>query len=145
MTAELSLGGQDIRQAAARSSHSGIFFDLMSGYSEPAAARGIDTIIPGAEGVVARNRVATVRSIVLQGYVVGSSASDWRSKTDTLMALLDPAANPQDLVIASSYLGVSGTKTISVRVLNCVGGEPMYAVGFQSWSIELESLGPDWA
>lgn len=142
---ELSLGGQDIRQAGARTSHSGIFFDLVAGYSEPAAARGIDTVIPGAEGRTARNRVSDVRRIVLEGRVLGSSVSDWRTKTDTLMALCDPAHDPMDLIIADSYLGVGSTKTISVRVVNCVGGEPMYAIGTQFWSIELESVGADWA
>ena len=84
--AELTYDGQDIRQAAARTSGSGIFFDLVAGYSEPANVRGVDTIIPGLAGRTARDRVRDTRRIVLEGYVVGTSASDWRSKTDTLMA-----------------------------------------------------------
>lgn len=142
--AELSFDSQDIRQSAARSSQSGIFFDLVSGYAEKATARGVDTVIPGASGRVERNRVKDGRRIVLEGYVVGTSASDWRSKTDTLMAKMDPSLDSKNLVITDSYLGVSGTKTIACRVVNVVGG-PIVAQKFQTWSIELESVAPDWS
>lgn len=142
--AELAYDSQDIRQAAARTSGSGIFFDLVSGYAEKATTRGVDTVIPGADGRVARNRVKDVRRIVLEGYVVGTSASDWRSKTDTLMAKMDPSLDNKNLVIDDSYLGVGSTKTIACRVVNVVGG-PITAARFQTWSIELESVAPDWS
>lgn len=141
--AELTYDGQDIRQAAARTSGSGIFFDLVAGYSEPANVRGVDTIIPALAGRTARNRVRDTRRIVLEGYVVGTSASDWRSKTDTLMGVMD-SLTEENLVIADSYLGVSGTKTIATRVVNLVGG-PIVAMRFQTWSIEMESVAPDWS
>ena len=50
----------------------------------------------------------------------------------------------ENLVIADSYLGVSGTKTIATRVVNLVGG-PIVAMRFQTWSIEMESVAPDWS
>lgn len=141
--ATMTYGGTDIRVTATRTT-SAIFLDLVAGYAEPALARGVDTIIPGATGRVARVHVKDVRRILLEGYVIGTSASDWRSKTDTLMALLSPAAAPANLVLGDSYLGVSGTKTISCRVVNVVGG-PIDSARFQTWSIELESLAAEWS
>lgn len=142
---ELEFASQDIRQAAARTSDSGIFLDLVSGYSEPAVPRGEDTIIPSIAGRVARDRVADYRRIILEGYVIGTSASDFRSKTDTLMSVMDPTDNPATLTVKSGYLGVSGDKTILARVVNMVGGPPVKGPRFQTWSIELESVAPDWS
>lgn len=141
---DLLFAAQDIRQAAARSSHSGIFLDLVSGYSEPATVRGEDTIVPSIAGRVVRDRVKDVRRIVLEGYVIGTSASDWRSKTDTLMSVMDPSDNPATLTVKSGYLGVGSDKTISARVVNIMPG-PITGSYFQTWSIELESVDPDWA
>lgn len=140
--AEITFDSEDIREASARTSQSGIFFDLVTGYHEPADVRGIDTIIPGATGRVARSRVKDVRRVVLEGYVVGTSTANWRTHTDTLMSKLQ-AVTVKNLVLGDAYLGVSGTKTLACRVVNMVGG-PIVAGRFQTWSIELESVTPDW-
>lgn len=136
---DLTLRGVDIR------TRGGIFLDLDRGYSEPPEVRGRDVIVPARAGRVARGRVADRRSIVLTGYVQGTSASDWRLKTDTLMALLDATLDPGDLVVDDEYLGLAGglTATISVRCVNAIGG-PIFNQTFQTWSIELESVDPDW-
>lgn len=148
MADDLTLGGTSIRVAAARAAigvGTGIFLDLVSGYAEPATARGEDTIIPSIAGRVIRDRVKDYRRIVLEGYVIGTSASDWRSKTDALMALLSGTyASGSNLVIANAYLGTSSSKTIAVRCVNVMPG-PIFAQLFQTWSIELESVAPDWS
>lgn len=141
--AELSYDSQDIRQSAARSSGSGIFLDLVSGFFEPASARGDVTIIPGLAGVVDRVRVGHTKKILLVGYVRGTSASDWNSKTATLMGKMVPYNAAANLVVADSYLGTTGTHTISARVMNIVPG-PIVAQRFQTWSIELESIARVW-
>lgn len=143
--AELSFASQDIRQAAARTTGSGIFFDLVAGFFEPANPRGEDTIIPGLAGRTERVYVADNRNpIVLQGYVTGTSTSDWNSKTTTLMGVMLPYGAVANLVIASSYLGTSGTWTIGARVLNLIPGIPVKGPTFQTWSIELESMASVW-
>lgn len=142
--ATLTFDGEDIRESAARgATASGIFLDLVSGWNEPATVRGVDTVIPSLAGRVPRIRVKDARRIVLEGYVVGTSASDWATHTATLMAKMQPSADPDNLVIADGYLGTTGTKTIAARVVNIVPGE-IVASRFQRWSIELESVAPDW-
>jgi hypothetical protein len=142
--AELEYADLDIREADARSTGSGIFFDIVAGFFEPSSTRGGDTVIPGLAGRVSRNRVKDVRRILLEGFVIGTSASDWATNTAALMAVMDPSLDAEDLVLDDDYLGVTGTGTIAARVVNVVGG-PIVAARFQTWSIELESVAPDWA
>jgi hypothetical protein len=134
---DLTLDAQDIRTRGA------IFFDLVAGYFEPSDVRGSDTVIPAADGRVVRNRVVDVRRIRLDGYVAGTSASDWNTNTAALFALLDPTAT-HTLTIGTGYLGVGSSKSITVRFINAVGG-PITAQRYQSWNIDLESVDPEWA
>lgn len=136
--ADLTLGGTDLRD------RTGIFLDLVSGYFEPADVRGSDTVIPALAGRVERNRVKDTRRVVLSGYVTGSSASDWNANVTALMALCDPTALAV-LTVNSPYLGASGSSSLNVRFVNAIGGEPMYGVLYQSWSLEFESIDPDWS
>jgi hypothetical protein len=139
----LTFDGQDIRQAGALTG-SGIYLDLVSGYAEPASVRGVDTVIPNADGRVFRSRVRDNRRILLVGYVVGSSAADWRTNTDALFAVMVPTNDPADLVISGGYLGTGGSPTIACRFLNASGETPENGPKFQRWTIELESVVPDW-
>lgn len=134
----LTLGGTDIHD------RSGIFLDLVRGFNEPAALRGVDSVIPTLAGRIPRNRAPDTRTVTLEGYVTGSDAADWQANVAALMALL--TTDESDLVIADGYLGTTGTLTLPVRCLSVpMGGSPMYAVMYQTWSIELTSVTPDWA
>lgn len=135
--ADLTLDGLDIRDRAS------IFFDLMSGYYEPAEVRGSDTIVPALDGRVVRNRVIDSRRIRLDGYVTGTDTTDWAANTSNLMAACN-AVTRVDLVIDDGYLGTVGTPTISVLLVNAIPGPPTYGVLYQSWSLEFESIAPDW-
>lgn len=137
MADDLNLGGTNIR------TRGGIFFDLVKGYFEPPEVRGVDTDIPGTAGRVSRNRVAVRRTITLDGYVEGSTPSDWRTKTETLFGELDPTS-PQTLTVANGYLGTTGSHAVTVRFLNAVQGLPINGPRFQTWSIELECIDPGW-
>lgn len=142
--ADLTLDGLDIKE----STKDGIQLDLVSGFYEPPVFRGSDTIVPGAGGRVVRNRVEDVRRIILEGYVTGTSAADWATNTNSLMLTLYGSASgdPVNLVVTAPYLGTAaGPYTIAVRFVNAVGGDPMYAVKYQRWSIELEAVSPDWS
>ena len=135
--ADLSLDGLDIRDTG------GIFFDLMSGLFEPAEVRGTDTVVPALAGRVARNRVKDTRKVVLTGYVTGTNAADMITNTQTLMAACDPA-NIVDLVVDDGYYAGIGPTTLAVRFVNAIPGPPTYGVLYQSWSLEFESITPDW-
>jgi hypothetical protein len=138
MTDSLNFNSTNIRTAH------GIFLDLVSGYFEPAEVRGIDVVVPGASGRTVQSRVKDKRTIMLTGYVEGSDAADWESKTTTLMTAMDRSAAPPTLTVANSYLGTTGSHTIAARCVNLVPG-PIIAGRFQRWSIELESVAPDWS
>lgn len=136
--AALTFGGQNIRTTG------GIFFDLVAGYFDPPEVRGSDDIIPSTAGRTVRNRVKDRRRIVLEGYVQGSTAAVWRANMDTLFGVMLPTT-PANLVIADNYLGTTGTKTISARFINAIGDTPIAGPIFQRWTIELESVAPDWS
>jgi FlaG/FlaF family flagellin (archaellin) len=135
--ADLTIDAQDVRTRGA------IFLDLVSGYFEPSNVRGVDTVIPASDGRVVRNRVVDDRTIRLEGYVQGSSASNWNSNTAALFTALDPTST-HTLTIGTGYLGVASPKTITVRFVNAVGGQ-IVAQTYQPWNIELESVDPEWA
>lgn len=139
MADNLNLGGTNIRTTG------GTFFDLVKGYFEPPEVRGVDTDIPGTDGRISRNRKYVRRVITLEGYIKGSSASDWRSKTAAFFALCDPKT-PVTLTVDNGYLGTTGgAHATTVRFLNAVGGPPMLGPTFQTWSIELETIVPTWS
>jgi hypothetical protein len=136
----MTLDSLDIKEAAL----TGIQMDLVRGYFEPPSVRGADLVIPGADYRVVRDRRKDARILLLEGYVTGTSASDWRTNVEALMAKCTGLA-AINLVIADGYLGTTGTHTIAVRCLPPpVGGPPLYAVKYQTWSIEFLALA-DWS
>lgn len=124
----------------------GLDLHLTMGYSEHASVRGTDVVIPNIAGRYVRNRIADVRTLRLEGHVSALTPEEWRIATDTLMALCDPTLDPGELVMTSPYLGLASgvTATINARVVNVVGGPIIAGKLFQRWSIELESVDPDW-
>lgn len=136
----LTLGGTDIH------SRTGIFLDLKRGYFESASLRGRDLVIPGANGQTIRSRRTDTRLVLLEGYVTGTSSSDFGTNGEALRALL-AGLTPIDLVIADGYLGTTGTKTLSVRcVPPSLFGDALYVLAkpYMSASVELISVSPDW-
>jgi hypothetical protein len=142
MSSDLTYRGTDIRLA-----NKTIFFDLVRGYSEPAEVRGTDTVVPATAGRTARTHVLDRRIIELEGYIYGASGTAWRSTTDTVMALFSGTASPGTIAVSNTYLGVSGTATITARAISTIGGPIITTASgvFQTWNVQLESLDPDWA
>lgn len=130
-----------------------IVLDIIRGYAEPAEPRGTDIPIPGKHGRLEMARKKDRRSILLEGYVLGTGASltaqqqSWRTSTDALMALMDRTLASGALVVTSPYMGLAaGSKSINAKCLNVMPG-PIVGLYHQRWSIELEAIGdpPDWA
>lgn len=131
-----------------------VYFDLHSGYWEPADVRGVDNVAPGIPGRYRRNRVKDHRIIELRGWIRGhgSTASerqlDWAATTTAILALFDPTGAAGTLAVVSPYLGLpAGSKSISAYPLNAVGGAVESEMTYQLWSLQLEAVGnpPDWA
>lgn len=126
----------------------GIRLDIVRGFLVPPDFRGTDTVIPGRRGRVSRNRVEDVREVILEGYVAGSTAADWRTKTDLLLATLEEGGStePGLLLAYDGYLGLGPGVVASIyaRVKNAVEGPIRFGSSFQTWSIALESVDADW-
>ena len=113
----LTFGGTDIQQDPF-----GIFLEIVHGLNEVPSVRGVDTIVPGLAGRIARNRVTDVLLIELQGLVAGlgtdeaAQREDFRDLVATFRALFDPT------VIAAlvATLEDGGTSTIAARTLNII-------------------------
>lgn len=127
--------------------YTGIRLDIVRGFLTPPAVRGQDIVIPARAGRDSGNRVADVLSILLEGYVGGEDAEEWRENTDALIAVLDEnAVVPGSLIARAPYLGLAtgAVATISARVKNYVEGPVRAGATVQTWSIELESIDPYW-
>ncbi len=124
----------------------GTKLQLTQGYPGFVTVRGKDYIVPGRRGRVAMPRVADLRTLLIEGYIQAASFDDYRDLADTMALLFDPELDAQVLSISGPYLGLppGTTKTINARVLNVVLGPLLGDGTFRHWSIELESVDPDW-
>lgn len=126
--------------------------DIVRGLHEPADVRGKDSIAPGREGRYARNRVKDTRKILLEGQVrgLGTTATERQQSLhetlQTIMAVMERDLAPGELAVDGGDYGLppGETWTIDARCVNAIGGPIRSGWSFQEWSIELESVDPDW-
>lgn len=136
----LTYGAVDIQQ-----SDLGIFLEITAGLDDSPDVRGIDVVVPGADGQVARPRRFDHRRILLAGHVMGNGDDEttrrtaYRSLRQTLSALFDATADPADLV---ATLEDDSTATIPCRTLSLVAIEVIPSE-FANVSIELLAV-EDW-
>lgn len=136
---------------------SGICLDVTRGFLAPPSVRGADTVIPDRPGRVGGNRVSDLTNVVLEGYVRGNTAAEWRTYTDLLMEAIregardgDDPIDPGELIVRSPYLGLPATleASITCRVDNAIPGPiiggPNLPYRLQMWSVALVSIDPDW-
>lgn len=127
-----------------------IWFDLVKGFAEPSEVRGEDYDLPGAVGRVWAPKVRSSRIIEITGFVrgVGSSLEErqqsWRTSTDALMDLMQFDDDPGPMVVVPPYLGTQSEWTIDAVAINTLGGPVTARMTFQSWSIQLISVDPEW-
>jgi hypothetical protein len=123
-----------------------LLFRCVRGLYDLPRVRGRDTVIPGAAGRTARDRVRDVRVIELEGHIFGTGATtalqvaDAESALEALRTLFDPTRDAATLVVTTS----TGSKSISARPLNMVVDEGLMPV-HRLVSVELEAVGADWA
>lgn len=132
-----------------------IHLDLI-GYGESPAVRGEDHVMPRAEGREVGTRRKDVYRFVLEGYVEGTGADpdaralSWRTATDALLAVMDLSlapglvevgpASPARFPASSPYLGLTGDKEITARVVSRARGPVQRHMSFQTWSFEMECV-----
>lgn len=129
-----------------------VYFDMPIGYSEPAEVRGEDDVVPEAAGRELGARIKDRRLIQLEGHVRGIGAdtaartADWRASTDLLTAAIQQDGLPGDLVVGGGYLGITGTASLSARVIRVIPGPITNRMSFQTWGIQLECVDspPEW-
>jgi hypothetical protein len=124
----------------------GIFLELVRGLNEPPRVRGVDTVVPGLAGRIARNRTGDGFILELHGYVAGLGTSgyaqgaSWRDQVNTFRVLFDPTQDPVGVV---ATLEDGSTATCSARTLPTVVWVQR-APTCAEVSVEMESLDTDW-
>lgn len=136
----LTYGGQDVQDL------DGIFLELVRGLAEHPSMRGMDTIVPRAEGRTRRNRVGDVLTIELRGWVRGAGMDEAAQRADfatnrlAFRTLFDPRLGDQELV---ATLEDGSTATISAAATErTVWNQQLPS--FHYVSVELDSVAPDW-
>lgn len=140
-TLGLVVAGFDVQQPDL-----GIFLEIKQGFNETPEVRGIDVVVPRADGRIARNRRADIRQIVLQGYVAGSGATHademdaFRANVLIMQAFFDPVLDPLELQVTDESGSIW---TINARPLNTLWNERVQSV-YADVSVALESVDPYW-
>ncbi len=131
-------------------------------YNEPALVRGVDDVVPQAEGRDIGARRKDVLRFTLEGVVRGTGvdpdarALSWRVATDQLMAVMDFSLDPGLVEVgpdapamfpdSSPYLGLTGDRELNARCVSMVRGPVQHHMSHQSWSFEMECIDspPEW-
>ena len=124
--------------------HRRLSFWVVSGLDDGMEVRGEDTIIPGAAGRVARDRIRDRRVIEIQGWVQGTGADpgdDMRDAMETLRTLFDPTRSSATLSVLLE--DQTRTASISCRPLpeTMIEYLDAYAIGM---NVRFEAIGNDW-
>lgn len=116
-----------------------VWLDVKEGLFEHYEVRGKDTVVPGDEGEIPRNRVPGKLRIVLKGWIRGSSWSAYWTLVKEMKTLFDPARAPATLSVP---LDDGTTGTIEARPVNIIpaGDEAIGAA--REWSVELRAVDP---
>jgi hypothetical protein len=130
-------------------SNGNYFTFIRGGLQSLATYRGEDDIVPEASGRYAGVFTPDTRDVALHGIVVGTSRTNFRSRADSLLAVMDPT-ELVTIVVHPPHFGLSTgeTATLSnVRPLRIVGPEPSDR-WYEGWEVTLELVcidsPPDW-
>jgi hypothetical protein len=121
---------------------------IVSGLNDGLEVRGEDTVVPGARGQLARERVADVRRVVvrcdIQPVGVGEAArlAAAQALRDELEGLFDPEAEPATL---EGVAWDGSTRSIEVRTEPGVVWDESRALAVEGATFLLTATEPDWA
>lgn len=124
----------------------GIFLDLYAGGpGEIAEVRGVSQVIPGADGMLARNRNVQRRRIELRGFCRGIASSETTDRGDywdNRITLAD-WFHPEQMGTLSATLPNGEVWTIEARTLPPIVYD-QEVPSFARVSVVLESVDPHW-
>jgi hypothetical protein len=123
---------------------------LVRGLDEGSRVRGVDTMIPGAAGRIAEERVGDGRTLEGIGWVAGTGgtpaeqAADFEAAMAELRALFDPTLDPGTLEV---LLADGSTASIQARTMP---EEPEWGDDknplYREFNVEWEAVdGADWS
>lgn len=122
---------------------------LTTGLDSGPRVRGVDTIIPSAEGRVVRNRVADGRTIGLEGWVMGTGSTlanqrdDFRDAIEEMRAIFDPTLAPGTLEV---ILEGGTVAQIDARTMpEEPQWGPISVPTYREFSVDLEAVDDDWS
>ena len=127
-----------------------IHLEVTQGLWELPEVRGEDSIVPGLNGRIPRNRVRDRRMIVLAGWVQGTGANetDRLASFTNLMDELDNLFRP-DMFVSTADPILTGTawdgttRSIAARPISLLPG-PSPIPGVRPVTVTLEAVEPDW-
>lgn len=132
----------------------GVWLDLVEGYFEPAEVRGEDDVAPEAAGQEPGARIRHQRILTLEGHVRGAGgtpeerSTDWHTRTQALMAVMQLHSDPGLVEVDGPYLGIptGTTYELTARVIRVIPGRVRNRMSFQTWSFQLKCIDspPEW-
>ncbi len=137
----LTFKGTDIQR-----SNLELHCDIVSGLNDGIELRGEDTVIPGAEGMMARTRVKNLRRVILRATIqpVGTDEDDrlaaWQTLRDEMETLFDPTVEGTLAGVAND----GSTRSIDVRPEDGWVWEETAAVGVETAVILMTAVDPNW-
>jgi hypothetical protein len=120
---------------------------VVRGLNELPEVRGKDTIVPGMNGRIARNRKLDRLIIEWEGLIQGAGSTedakreDFRDLIDSIRSLMNPVQDPYELVVT---LEDGSTRSITARPINAMF-EAEFVPSYREASLEWESVdSADW-
>lgn len=134
------------RSVELRSPTDGLWFVILGGRWDGLEVRGEDTVVPGKDGEIERDRVPGARLIRLHGVAFGTSEADWADSRAAMEAIFDETLTSGTLAV-SGYLCGTGTasSSISARVDSVTTLDRVDEL-VTEYDITLRAIGdpPDW-
>jgi hypothetical protein len=122
----------------------GLFLQITAGLSDSPTVRGVDVLIPKADGQTSRPRRFHERRIMLEGFVRGSGSTyddqlaDYRANIRSMLSLFDATLPPDTL---QATLEDGSIATIECRTLSVLTPEDVRT--YATVSIEMLAV-EDW-
>ena len=124
-----------------------VHLDIVMGLNDGIQVRGVDTVIPGLEGVVPRSRILGARNVQLVGWLQPPGATEAvrlaaaQALLDELTTLFDPTMDPATL---TGVARDGSTRSIDCRPETGPIFEEWDVLGVYRVSVSLIAADPTW-